>query len=136
LCHNGVISQGRPPAHFVTVRACDTCHRMTGWTPAVPYRHESPAYRQHSARVGCTNCHVTNTETIPYKAGAYKPDCAACHAPDYKPTLHRKAHTGAVYYSVVELKDCSGACHEYTDSTFRKIRKTRTGRHHATDGSF
>lgn len=135
-CHNGATAKGRPQSHMVTVRSCDTCHRTTGWRPALPYRHDSPMYRQHNAGATCRDCHSTNTETIAYKGAAYKPDCAACHVTDFRPSAHRKADAPGAFYTVGELKDCTGACHEYTDATFTRIRKARSGHHRPTDGSF
>jgi hypothetical protein len=41
-----------------------------------------------------------------------------------------------IRYTVLELKNCAGACHIYTDSTFTVIRTTRSGHHRSTDGGF
>jgi hypothetical protein len=41
-----------------------------------------------------------------------------------------------ILYTVQELQDCSGSCHQYTNSSFTTISKTRTGHHRSTDGSF
>jgi len=54
----------KPSAHFVTARACDTCHhRTTTWTP-VSYDHLSPRYRPQPGIVRCIDCHTTNTEMM------------------------------------------------------------------------
>ena len=82
----------------------------------------------------CASCHYTNNEVIPWRFAAYKPDCAGCHASRFAPDKHKKVDSPRILYTVVELKDCSGACHEYTDSTFSKITKTRTGKHSPTGG--
>jgi hypothetical protein len=37
---------------------------------------------------------------------------------------------------VAELKDCSGSCHVYTNSTFTTILRSRSGEHRATGGGF
>jgi hypothetical protein len=34
------------------------------------------------------------------------------------------------------LRDCSGACHVYTDSNLNKISKTRNSEHRVSDGGF
>jgi hypothetical protein len=63
-CHNGVDASGRPGPHFVTVRACDSCHRPLAWTP-VNYQHLSPRYQPMPEHTTCVSCHVTNGEIIP-----------------------------------------------------------------------
>ena len=47
----------------------------------------------------------------------YKPDCAGCHAGDYEQNEHKKVDSPRIYYTVSELRNCAGACHEYTDSS-------------------
>ena len=50
---------------------------------------------------------------------------------------HKKYDSpSTVYYSVSELRDCAGACHEYTDNTLTTIKENRNGEHRATDGDF
>jgi hypothetical protein len=119
----------------VTTRACDACHRTTAWTP-VTYSHTSPAYKPHAAGTTCASCHKTNNEVIAWPFAAYRPDCAGCHASAFKPDAHKKVDTPKILYTVAELKDCSGSCHEYTNSTFTTIRRTRTGEHRSTGGGF
>jgi len=41
-----------------------------------------------------------------------------------------------ILYTAAELKNCSGSCHEYTNSTFTTIKNTRTGEHSSTGGDF
>ena len=135
-CHNGTTATGKPTNHFMTTRSCDACHRTTGWTPVTAYTHQSPFYKQHNSGVTCASCHYTSSEVIPWKFGAYKPDCAGCHASVFKSGPHKKVDTPQILYTVMELKDCSGSCHTYTDSTFTTIKKARTSQHRATDGSF
>ncbi|NQD37264.1 hypothetical protein HPT27_09515 [Permianibacter sp. IMCC34836] len=135
-CHNGSQATGRGPNHFVTTRSCDVCHRTTAWTPTLTYSHSSPYYKAHRSSVICTDCHTTNNEVIAWKFGAYAPDCAGCHAGDFKAGEHKKVDTPKILYTVGELKNCSGSCHEYTDGTFTQIRRSRSGEHHATDGDF
>jgi hypothetical protein len=137
-CHNG----SNPPAvgkkgtHFVTTRACDACHTTTAWSPTTRYTHSTPYYRTHNSGVTCTNCHTGNSEVATWTNSAYKPDCAGCHAGRFKPDAHKKVDSPKILYTVAELKDCSGSCHEYTDSTFTTIKKTRSGEHRSTDGGF
>lgn len=135
-CHNGTTATGKPSGHFATTRACDACHTTTAWIPTLAYVHASPAYRQHSAGVTCRACHTTNNEVIPWKFAAYKPDCAGCHADRFKPDAHKKVESPTILYTVSELRDCSGSCHQYTDSTFTTIRRTRSGQHRPTSGGF
>jgi hypothetical protein len=54
----------RPGNHFISVRACDSCHKQTAWVP-VQYQHVSPAYQPQVDRTTCVSCHVTNSEVIP-----------------------------------------------------------------------
>jgi hypothetical protein len=133
-CHNGTTARGKPATHFVTTKSCDSCHRSTAWLPVTPYSHTSPFYKPHSAGVTCRACHTSGNEVIAWKFAAYKPDCAGCHADRFKPTAHKKVDSPAIFYTVAELKDCSGACHEYTNATFTTIRRTRSGQHRPTGG--
>ena len=104
-CHNGTTSTGKPTNHFGTQLECDTCHSRTGWTP-LTFRHSSANYPgDHATRLTCTDCHASNVQAVPWQFPAYAPDCAACHASDYKPGPHRNA-------SVSQLRDCAGSCHQ------------------------
>jgi hypothetical protein len=120
----------------VTTQSCDVCHRAgAGWTPVTAYTHKTAFYKAHRASVTCNACHTNNNEVIAWKHAGYKPDCAGCHADDFKQGPHKKVDSPVVYYNVVELKDCSGSCHKYTDTTFTTIKQNRTGKHRPT-GSF
>jgi hypothetical protein len=134
-CHNGTQATGKPATHFVTSRACDSCHRTTAWTP-VTYAHVTPFYKPHAAGVTCASCHTTRNEVIAWRFAAYKPDCAGCHAADFKPDPHKKIDTPKLLYTVAELKDCAGSCHVYTDATMTTILKSRTSKHRSTGGGF
>ena len=135
-CHNGTIASGKPPRHFETTQPCEMCHRTVAWTP-VAYRHTSPAYPDHGPALECTSCHTTNAQTIAWKFPAYRPDCAGCHAADYRPMSHPKFERPiTVYYTVMELRDCTGACHVYTDNTLRFIKTRRQGEHRANRGAW
>ncbi len=135
-CHNGTMASGKSPKHFVTNLPCEMCHRTVTWTPVV-YRHTSPAFVNHGAVLACTSCHTTNAQIVPWKFPASKPDCAGCHADKYRPTSHVKFEKPVkVYYTVMELKDCAGACHTYTDNTQRTILTRRIGMHRAIGGGW
>jgi len=86
--------------------------------------------------VACTSCHRSNSESISWTYGAYKPACAGCHAGDFKAGEHKKVDSPQILYTVSELKDCSGSCHEYTNASFTTIREMRSGEHRPTSGGF
>ncbi len=135
-CHNGTMATGKPPRHFVSTLPCETCHRTATWTPAT-YRHISSAFANHGSALGCGSCHTSNGQIVPWKFAAYRPDCAGCHADKYRPTSHLKfSRPVSVYYTVMELRDCTGACHVYSDSTQRTILTRRTGAHRAFGGGW
>jgi hypothetical protein len=130
---------GRPPApfksttHFITTLGCEECHVTTSWTNT-SYTHASPDYPIHNKTVTCLNCHKQNNQTITYQ-WPYGPDCAACHANKYVPGSHPKF--GNTKYTVSELRDCSGACHIYTDASLATIKTRRNGpEHRPTAGGF
>jgi len=135
-CHNGNSATGKPGNHWITNRECDECHRTTAWTP-VTHRHLSAGYPgDHRATVGCTDCHTTNRDAVTWTSPQYQPDCAGCHAGDFKAGEHDKTQQGTKY-TVSELSNCSGACHVYTDATLTTISKRRNGpEHRVTDGGF
>jgi predicted CXXCH cytochrome family protein len=135
-CHNGTMAAGKPPQHFLTTLPCELCHRTAMWTP-VTYRHTAPTYPDHGSALGCTTCHTTNAQTVPWKFPAYRPDCAGCHANNYRPTAHQKfVRPAIVNYTVMELRDCTGACHLYTDNTQRTVQTRRSGEHRANRGGW
>jgi len=90
----------------------------------------------HRSKVACNDCHTGNSETIAWQYGAYKPDCAGCHAGKYKQKKHKKVSSPTIYYPVSELRDCAGACHRYTDNTFQVISKHKSSKHHTSDGGW
>jgi hypothetical protein len=103
----------------------------------VTYRHASPRYPDHGQTFDCTSCHSANAQTVQWKFPAYQPDCAGCHGADYRPTAHLKFQKPVpVYYTVAELRDCTGACHVYADSTLRTVITRRTGAHRANRGGW
>jgi hypothetical protein len=133
-CHNGTSATGKPATHFQTALSCEECHSITGWT-TVRYTHNSAGYPgQHRSALDCTDCHRTNAQQVPWPNAAYQPDCAACHANDYESDKHEK--TPSTNYTVSELRDCTGACHIYTDGTMTTIDERRNSNHRVSDSSF
>jgi hypothetical protein len=135
-CHNGVTAEGRPRQHVMTTAPCQTCHRTNFWTPAT-FRHTSPAFVNHGPAVGCESCHAGNAQTATWKFPAFRPGCAGCHAQQYRPMAHVKfTRPAKVYYTVSELRDCTGSCHTYADSTMRTIVTRSFSRHRALGGGW
>jgi hypothetical protein len=138
-CHNGTSATGKNTGHMTTARDCNVCHSTTGWTP-LTFRHTSAEYPgDHNASLNltCIRCHTTNTDAATWRNAAYRPNCAGCHAGDYKSGPHTKySGTTTVKYTVAELKDCAGACHIYTDATLTTIRTRRNSEHRVTDRGF
>jgi len=133
-CHNGVTATGKGSGHFLTTRECNVCHEITYWSPDI-FRHLSAGYPgDHRRALTCTDCHGGNSEAVTWSAPAYQPDCAGCHASNYRSDPHTKY--GNVKYTVSELRDCSGSCHIYTDATLTQIRTRRSSQHRVSDGSF
>jgi predicted CXXCH cytochrome family protein len=109
-CHNGVIATGTNAGHFSTPKQCDTCHITNAWTPA-DYRHTTLAYEplDHRDNFNCTECHTTNAETVNYRSPGYRPNCAGCHANDYKAGVDK--HNG-----LSRDQNCaSSGCHRISD---------------------
>jgi hypothetical protein len=137
-CHNGVAAVGPNPGHFNTAKECDTCHITNAWTPA-DYRHVTLPYepQDHRDNLQCTECHQSNTEFVAWQYPAFQPDCAGCHAGDYKLGPHKKIKDPDIKYTVSELRDCSGACHVYTNPSMNNLEKSRPGpKHRISDGGF
>jgi hypothetical protein len=135
-CHNGQSATGKPASHFQTTLGCEECHTSTTWT-SVRYSHIGASYPgQHRRALDCTDCHRTNSQQMSWPNAAYQPDCAACHANDYDSDPHRKTQNPNTRYTVSELRDCTGACHIYTDSTLSVISERRNSNHRVSDSSF
>jgi len=136
-CHNGIQATGKGNGHFITPLECDYCHETDFWTP-LNFMHASPGYPgDHRNPLACTDCHGGNSATVTWPFPAYQPDCAACHAGDYKEGPHKKTENPDTKYMVAELRDCSGACHVYTDSSLTTISNSRPGpEHRVNDGGF
>ncbi|MCP5193520.1 MAG: hypothetical protein H6987_10670, partial [Pseudomonadales bacterium] len=135
-CHNGTTATGKNNGHFQTSLDCSSCHTVSGWSPEI-FRHSSPGYPgQHARNLGCTDCHTTNAQAIPWRFGAYASSCAGCHAGDFKPGPHKKHENPDVSYNVSELRNCAGACHVYTNSSLTTIKDSRFGEHRVGDRDF
>jgi len=138
-CHNGTTASGMSTGHMtfpVNNFDCNTCHTTNAWTPN-SFRHISGGGYpgDHRVTLTCLNCHATNTDAATWPAPSNKPACAGCHASDFDPSQHTKY--GNVRYTASELRNCSGACHEYTDSTLTTIRDSNSGpEHRLTNTSF
>jgi len=130
-CHDGVTATGQNPGHFQTMRSCDECHDTTFWQPDL-FAHSSPSYPgDHSGGLICTDCHQGNAEPVTWTSPAYQPDCAGCHANDFRSGPHKKHENPDVSYTVAELADCTGSCHIYTDSSLSSISTLRPGPEHS-----
>jgi hypothetical protein len=91
----------------------------------------------HRDNLQCIDCHLTNADLINWRFASYQPDCAGCHANDYKSGPHKKTESPDTKYLVGELSDCSGACHVYTNPSLTTIKKDRPGpKHRISDGDF
>jgi len=134
-CHDGSTATGKPSGHFVTSAECNVCHGTQSWIPA-RYTHASPSYADHGSRLDCRDCHTGNSEVVTWRFPAYQPDCAGCHAGDFRPGPHKKTSSPETFYTVAELRDCTGACHTYRDATLQTIDRFRQGEHRATRGDW
>jgi hypothetical protein len=129
-CHDGSTATGTDSGHFITARQCDHCHDTNLWTP-LNFSHLSAGYPgDHQRNLACVDCHGDNSEVVSWTSPEYQPDCAACHANDFKPSAHKKFENPDSYYDVSELRDCTGACHQYTNSSLTNIKESRPGPHH------
>jgi hypothetical protein len=135
-CHNGTAATGKPSNHFVTTQQCDACHNTTDWTFS-DYEHTSGNFPgNHGPGVQCIDCHTGNSQTATWTYTVYKPDCAGCHAGDFKASAHKKYENPDTFYNVSELRDCSGTCHQYTNSSMTTIKEFRSGEHHPSHSGF
>jgi hypothetical protein len=135
-CHNGTSATGKGTGHFVTSLDCVECHSTTRWTPST-FTHTSGNYPTgHRPVSPCSACHIGNAQANAWKTAAYRPDCAGCHANDFDAGAHPKVETPRINYTVSELRDCTGACHTYTDNTLTTIRTSRTAHHSASRGGW
>jgi len=122
----------------VTGRECNICHTTTAWTP-LSFRHTSAEYPgDHRGAPACIACHTTNTDQATWPYAVHRPACAGCHQNSYRPGPHTKYESPTkVLYTVAELKNCSGACHVYTNSSLTTIKTRRNGpQHRVTNAGF
>ncbi len=135
-CHNGMSATGKPSTHMVLQRDCASCHSYPDWT-VVSFTHVSTNYPgEHHATLECASCHTSNTDKVPYASAADAGSCGACHAKDFKADAHPKTASG-LKYNASELRNCSGACHVYSDDTLTTITKLVPGpRHRVSDPAF
>ena len=101
------------------------------------YTHTSGNFPgRHNSSVTCTSCHTANGESVVWPNAAYKPDCAGCHANDFESGPHKKHENPDANYTVSELRDCSGACHIYTNATMTVIKEARPSNHRSSDNDW
>ena len=135
-CHDGMKATGTPNGHFVSMRECDECHTTNAWLPST-FRHTSPNYPgDHRRNLACTECHRANTETVQWPSPSLQPDCAGCHESNFRQGPHKKYENPDAFYTASDLRDCTGACHVYTDSNMNVIKDARSGEHRVSDGQF
>jgi hypothetical protein len=136
-CHDGRTATGTSPGHFVvTGMDCVECHRTSAWLPTT-FRHTSPNYPgDHAGNLDCRACHTSNSAAVAWRFPSYAPDCAGCHADDFRPDPHRKVESPQLQYTVSELRDCSGACHTYADATLTTLTRSRSGQHSVRSGGW
>ena len=135
-CHDNNIALGVTPTHMVMARDCATCHSYPNWT-ALHFVHASAGYPgDHRAAPACAACHTSNTDQIPWAAPADALSCAGCHAKDFRPDLHPQSLDG-LKYTAGELRNCTGACHVYSDATLGTVAKPMPGPYHrVSDAAF
>jgi predicted CxxxxCH...CXXCH cytochrome family protein len=137
-CHNNTVTAGKSTRHMTTSRECVICHSTTAWTP-LTFRHTSTEYPgDHRVALTCTasGCHSTNTDAAVWRTPSLRGSCAGCHSGNFKAGSHPKV-SGVSNYTASELRNCSGACHTYTNATLTTISKTRNGpQHRVTSNGF
>lgn len=133
-CHNGTSATGKTATHFTTTLQCDSCHNIAGWTP-IRFTHATASYPgDHGSGVTCAGCHATNSQVATWSSPAFKPDCAGCHAKDFESDEHTKYdRPSSTSYGVNELRDCTGSCHLYSDSSLTTIEERRNGEHRPSE---
>jgi hypothetical protein len=110
----------KPNGHFNTTVQCDVCHTTDGWAPtSFSHKPKPQGYYpgDHNIDPGCSGCHgnIVSTPFV-WPNDQYKPDCAACHAGDFKP---KGKHIGGESGTVEQNKNCAASgCHSVTDSEF------------------
>jgi len=99
--------------------------------PMIPLmRLDLMGYGLPKAPANGANGHAQEPANGTRALAAYQPACAGCHAGDFKPGAHKKYENPDTPYTVSELRDCTGACHVYTDSSLTTIKDSRPGPEH------
>jgi len=103
----------------------------------ITFVHSSASYPgDHRTALACISCHTSNTDQIPYRSAADAGSCGGCHAQDFRPDVHVKT-LGGEKYTASELRNCSGACHVYSDATLTTVSKIVPGPYHrVSDAAF
>ena len=112
-----VVLTGKFAGHFITARECDECHDTVAWLPHT-FQHIGLSYEplNHRANLLCSACHLNNTETVNWPHPAFIPDCAGCHANDFR---SEGDHIGGNSGTVSQNRNCAGSgCHRISDSSF------------------
>ena len=141
-CHNTSFDPqptNKPFGH-TSATNCEACHgSRTSWASSVSngFSHAGRAgYFPHAQTLTCMQCHKNLTGGLIPNNG-YKPNCAWCHASRFRAGSHVKTQSpNRVLYTVSDLQDCTGACHEYTTSTSGVIKTRKVGHHRSTDGGW
>jgi hypothetical protein len=134
-CHNNLAATGMNSMHMATTRDCANCHAYPDWDVVI-YRHQSGGYPgDHRVALSCVSCHSSRTEQVVFSAPADAGTCASCHAKDFKPAAHPRTLKGQLY-TASELRDCTGACHVYSDSNGGLVNSPAAPYHRVTDAAF
>ena len=140
-CHNtsfDALPSTKPFGHTLATN-CESCHGSTSsWAASVTgFSHAGrPGYFPHAHTLTCMQCHK-NLTGGPIPNNGYKPNCAWCHASQFRAGSHVMTQSpNRVLYTVSNLQDCTGACHEYTTSTSGVIKTRKVGHHRSTDGGW
>ncbi len=133
-CHNNNVAFGVPATHMNTRLDCATCHNYPDWA-VLHFVHTSAAFPgEHRSALACSACHTSNSEQIPWPSMASAGSCGGCHTALYKPDAHPKTSDG-LKYTAIELHDCTGSCHIYSDATLGTVVKSMRGKYHRVSDS-
>lgn len=93
---------------------CDECHSTINWSISAGDGHDHAFFSiEHNREILCNRCHTTfNAAGVIWRSPQYQPDCAGCHAGNYKQDSHKKFADSDETYTVDELRDCAGSCHK------------------------
>jgi predicted CXXCH cytochrome family protein len=109
-CHDGQRATGMDVGHFQTTLACDDCHTSDFWVPHI-FQHTALGYEplDHRGNPPCTDCHTASSDLVAWQSPGYQPDCAGCHANDYRPGVDR--HNGIA----LDANCAQSGCHSISD---------------------